>query len=144
MPPRKGIPMKTKLCAALCSLVHEEDGQLVPVIPRDEAKKLTEDEVLARFEFDHAVHHAIGGAEQHWNLTPRAKAHHRQKTAKQDIPQIAKTKRLEKATEEFRRKLLAKSGQIAETPDTKQKRKMQSRGFVGWRNFKGEPVKRGK
>jgi hypothetical protein len=144
MPPRKSISMKTKLCAALCSLVHEEDGQLVPVIPRDEAKKLTEDEVLARFEFDHAVHHAIGGAEQHWNLTPRAKAKHREKTAKQDIPQIAKTKRLEKATEEFRRKLLSKTG--AETAETdkkqKQSRKMQSRGFQQWRNFKGEIVKR--
>jgi hypothetical protein len=75
-------------------------------------------------------------------LTPRAKAKHREKTAKQDIPQIAKTKRLEKATEEFRRKLLAKTGEETAETDKKQSRKMQSRGFQAWRNFKGEIVKR--
>jgi hypothetical protein len=148
MPPRKGIPQRTLKVAALRTLAEslrvERDGQLVPALSHEQAKKMTEAEIEALFEYDHNIHHAIGGACQHWNLTPRLKAEHRQKTAKQDIPQIAKTKRLEKATEEFRRKLLAKSGQIPETSDTKQKRKIQSRGFVGWRNFKGEPVKRGK
>jgi hypothetical protein len=141
MPPRKQPSLKTKLAAALRDRLVEKDGKLVPY---EALKRMTDDDVISKFEFDHDVHFAIGGACQHWNLTPRLKAEHRQKTAKQDIPQIAKTRRLEKATEEFRRKLLAKSGHPAETSDTKQKRKMQSRGFVGWRNFKGEPVKRGK
>jgi hypothetical protein len=139
MPPRKQPSLKTKLAAALRDRLVEKDGQLVPY---DQLKRMTDDDVISKFEFDHNVHFSIGGSCQHWNLTPRLKAEHRQKTAKQDIPQIAKTKRLEKATEEFRRKLLAKSG--AETVETKQKpsRKMQSRGFQAWRNFKGEIVKR--
>jgi hypothetical protein len=148
MPPRKGIPQRTLKVAALRTLAEslrvERDGQLVPALSHEQAKKMTEAEIEALFEYDHNIHHAIGGACQHWNLTPRLKAAHRAQTAKKDVPMIAKAKRVEAATEEFRRKLLAKSGQIAETSDTKQKRKMQSRGFVGWRNFKGEPVKRGK
>jgi hypothetical protein len=143
MPPRKAIPLKTKLAAALRNRLIEKDGKLVPY---EQLKRMTDDDVISKFEFDHDVHFAIGGTCQHWNLTPRLKAEHRQKTAKQDIPQIAKTKRLEKATEEFRRKLLAKSG--AETAETDKKRKptskIQSRGFQQWRNFKGEIVKRGK
>jgi hypothetical protein len=146
MPPRKAVPQRTLKVAALRTLAEslrvERDGQLVPALSHEQAKKMTEADIEAMFEYDHNIHHAIGGSVQHWNLTPILKAKHREKTAKQDIPQIAKTKRLEKATEEFRRKLLAKSGQITETSDTKQKRKMQSRGFTGWRNFKGEPVKR--
>jgi hypothetical protein len=142
MPPRKKIPLKTKLAAALCNMLHEEDGQLVPVIPRDKAKTMTEDEVLAVFHFDHDIHHAVGGQDAHWNLTPRAVEKHRQKTAKRDIPQIAKTKRLEQAQEDFRRKVLAKTGQITEKEETKQKAKIKSRGFQQWRNFKGEIVKR--
>jgi hypothetical protein len=139
MPPRKQPSLKTKLAAALRDRLVEKDGKLVPY---EALKRMTDDDVISKFEFDHDVHFAIGGACQHWNLTPRLKAEHRQKTAKQDIPQIAKTKRLEKATEEFRRKLLAKSGQVEETSDTKQKRKMQGRGFQAWRNFKGEIIKR--
>jgi hypothetical protein len=144
MAPRRGhISQKTKLVAALCQLKHaDESGQLVPVISHEEAKSLTEDEILAKFEWDHNVHFAIGGACQHWNLTPTPKAQHRQKTAKQDIPQIAKTRRLEKAQEDFRRKVLAKTGQITEKEETKQKAKIKSRGFQQWRNFKGEIVKR--
>jgi hypothetical protein len=97
---------------------------------------------LAVFHFDHDIHHTIGGQDAHWNLTPRAVEKHRQKTAKRDIPQIAKTKRLEQAQEDFRRKVLAKTGQITEKEETKQKAKIKSRGFQQWRNFKGEIVKR--
>jgi hypothetical protein len=147
MPPRKAIPQRTKTVAALRALAEtmrvEKDGKLVPVITHAQAKRMTEDEIEALFQWDHNVHHAIGGCIQHWNLTPMLVAQHAVKTAKQDIPQIAKTKRLEKATEEFRRKLLAKTGSEPETAETKkQTHKMQSRGFQQWRNFKGEIVKR--
>lgn len=152
MPPRKGISMKTKLCAALCQMMEpDEAGGWRRVIPHKDAKRMTEDEILARFEFDHNVHFSIGGAEQHWNLTPLPREVHAVKTAKQDVPQIAKTKRLEKATEEFRRKLLVKTGQdpkgsVSKTAKTDKKpsRKMQGRGFQGWRDFQGRPVRRGK
>jgi hypothetical protein len=143
MPPRKAIPMKTKLCAALCQMMEpDEAGGWRRVIPHRDAKRMTEDEILARFEFDHNVHAAIGGTEQHWNLTPRTKETHRAKTAKKDVPMIAKAKRVEASHEEFRRKMLSKTG--AETEETKKpSSKMQSRGFQAWRNFKGEIVKRG-
>jgi hypothetical protein len=152
MPPRKAIPQRTKTVAALRALAEtmrvEKDGQLVPVITHAQAKRMTEDEIEAMFQWDHNVHHAIGGSIQHWNLTPMLVAQHAVKTAKRDLPQIAKTKRLEKAQIEFRRKIAAKTS--TGTPETdktgikKPTRKMQSRGFQAWRNFKGEIVKRGK
>ena len=70
---RAHIGFKTKLCATLCQMLRpDEAGRLVPVIPYAEAKVLTEDQVLARFHFDHdPIPHAEGGPDAHWNLTPR-------------------------------------------------------------------------
>ena len=55
MTSRPHIPLRTKLAAALCNLVRydEDAGTFVPVIPHEEAKRLSEQEVLSRFHFDH-------------------------------------------------------------------------------------------
>lgn len=102
---RKHISLRTKLAAALCHMLRPDDnGQLVLVIPYEQAKRMTEDEVLAVFDFDHwPVPKAMGGEDAHYNLTPRPRSEHREKTAKMDIPAIAKGRRITKAQEDFRK-----------------------------------------
>jgi hypothetical protein len=60
-------------------------------------------------------------------IFPRQKAAHREKTAKRDIPEIAKTKRLAKKQEAFREKVLKKIEQ--ETAALERKRSWGSRPF---------------
>lgn len=139
---RKAPSLRTKLAAVLRDRLVERDGQLVPDLSHEEAKAMTDDAVIARWEWDHVIHHAIGGSIHHSNLVARLREDHRAKTAKVDVPMIAKAKRVEASTAEFRRKMLAKSG--AETPETKKKpkKKLQGRGFQAWRNMRGDIVKR--
>lgn len=108
--PRKKIGLKTKLAATLCQMVKPSDGGgFERVIPHDQAKRMTEDQVLAVFHFDHdPIPKAHDGPDKHWNLTPRPRGEHCEKTAKRDIPMIAKVKRLSKAQEETRRRILAR------------------------------------
>ena len=94
---RKEPTLKAKLAATLRELLR---------IPYDEARLLTADQIISRVEFHHIHYHAQDGVDDHWNLDPLPKAEHRARTAKIDIPQIAKTKRLARAHEEFRTKLL--------------------------------------
>lgn len=113
MTARRYIPLKTKLAAVLCQMLRVDDaGKLVPTIPYDEAKTLTEDQILSRFQWDHwPFRHTDGGPDAHWNLQPMLKADHIEKTAKKDIPEIAETRRITASQEQMRRRLLAKSGQ---------------------------------
>lgn len=124
---RAHIGLKTKLAAALCQMVRpDETGGFTRVIPHDQAKRMTEDQVLAVFHFDHdPIPKAHGGPDTHFNLTPRPKPEHQAKTAKRDIPMIAKVKRLTREQEEFRRRVLKKT--------TGQKRK--PRGKIPSRAF---------
>jgi len=129
------IPLKTRLAAALLTMQHDPDGtgKLEPIIGYEEAKGLTDKQIIGRFDFDHGIHEAIDGPTMAWNITPRVRAEHRRKTAQIDIPQIAKTKRLERATAQHQGIMLAKSGQAA--PDVPPpvtrlpSRKIRSAGF---------------
>lgn len=127
--PRAHISLKTKLAATLCQMVRPNaDGEFEPVIPHDEAKRLSESEILARFDFHHAVDpHALGGSDHHSNLVPMLRSDHRERTAKIDIPAIAKSKRLTREQERFRATVTAKSGQ-GEAPAPR-KSKWPSRPF---------------
>lgn len=134
MKSRKHISLKTKLAAALRCMMVEQDGKLVPAISYEDAKGMTEDQVLTLFNFDHGIHHVISQNDEHWNLTPRFIAEHRAKTATVDRPMIAKSARLTEAHIEFQRRMLSKTGQADEGPQGKPKsrfptRKMQSRPF---------------
>lgn len=91
-----------ELSGAPSDLIH-----LAPyLISYEEAKKLTADQIISRFEFDHYPvkvfdQEAISAAglfdiNQPANLTVRHKREHREKTAKLDQPAIAKTKRITK------------------------------------------------
>ncbi len=111
MAERKHISLKVKLAAALLQMKRCErtltGERWTLVIPHEEAKTLTPDQIIARFHFDHyPIPHAQDGPDEPWNLTPAPIAGHQEKTAKVDIPQIAKTKRISKDHEEFRRRML--------------------------------------
>jgi hypothetical protein len=113
--PRKKITDSTKLASALRELAKtlrvEKDGQLVPALTYEQAKDMTGKEIEALFHYDHGIPHALGGTDDHWNLTPRLVDEHRAKTAKLDVPRIAKTKRITAKEQAFRDKLLRKKGQ---------------------------------
>lgn len=94
---RKHISYKTKLAAALRELAK---------IPRDHAEQMTEDQILSLFQFNHIVYHADTANDEHYNLDPMLIRAHRERTAKIDIPQIAKTKRISATQVEFRARLL--------------------------------------
>jgi hypothetical protein len=106
---RKHISLKTKLAAALLQMRRATpDGRWELIIPHSQAFRMTADEIIALFHFDHyPVPHSQGGPDEPWNLDPVMVAEHQKKTAKRDIPQIAKTKRISREHEEFQRRMLA-------------------------------------
>ncbi|UEM11907.1 hypothetical protein J4G43_046950 [Bradyrhizobium barranii subsp. barranii] len=125
---RAHISFKTKLAATLCEMLTDDGtGKLVKIIPHEDAVKMTEDQVLSLFRFDHGLYHAQGGSDEFWNLTPMLIEAHNVKTRQRDIPQIAKTHRIEKAEEEFRTRLLAKDRGEPRPPSRWPKRKMRTR-----------------
>ena len=98
--------MEVRLAAALLAITRfrlTPDGMFHdPVIPHDVAKQLTAKQIIRRFHFDHyPVPHAHGGSDHPSNLTPLPVIDHRTKTAKIDIPMIAKTKRVAAAHKDF-------------------------------------------
>lgn len=94
---RKEPTLKAKLAAALRELLG---------IPYEHAVLMTEDQVLSLVQWHHIHYHRDSANDEHWNLDPLPIRAHRDRTAKIDIPQIAKTKRIAKAEEEFRARLL--------------------------------------
>ena len=93
---RAHISLKTKLASALLTMLRPNaDGKLVRIIPHEEAKRLTADQILARFHWDHyPIRKADGGPDAPWNLEPRPVDEHQRKTRQVDQPQLAKQRRL--------------------------------------------------
>ena len=114
---RAHIPIKTKLAAALLQLHYGPIGY-EPHMPYEVSKRMSADQIIALFEWDHwPIPKAEGGPDEPWNLMPRPIDIHREKTAKIDIPAIAKGKRIRRDQEEFRRRILAKEpGRSARPP----------------------------
>jgi hypothetical protein len=80
---------------------------------------MTADQIISLFQFDHyPIRHADGGPDEPWNLDPMLATEHQEVTAKKDIPQIAKTKRLSAAEEAFRRRMLTPRAE-RETPKSR-------------------------
>jgi hypothetical protein len=90
------IPTKVKWAAALLAIRHEVDGRLVPCISYAEAKTLTADQIIARFDHHHVILEHFGGVTEPWNIQPMLRPEHRKRTAKLDVPAIAKGKRITK------------------------------------------------
>ena len=94
---------KLRLASTLLALGHALQalalmrGFVAEDISYEEAKskKLTSRQIIARYEWDHyPVRKADGGPDEPWNLVPRLIAAHRDKTARIDLPEIAKGKRI--------------------------------------------------
>ena len=101
---RRHINLKTKLAAALLQV---RDAKGDPLIDWEHAKQMTAHQIVSLWVWDHyPLRFEAGGPDEPWNLQPRLITEHRERTAKVDIPQIAKTKRISKDHEEFRRRLL--------------------------------------
>lgn len=107
-------------------------------IPREHLKEMTTEQVLSLVHIDHdpvpvAVAVSIGWTPEQYNhpsnLSIRAILDHREKTAKRDIPAIAKSDRVEEAHAAFRQKVLAKTDGSVEQPAEKRRAKIPSRPF---------------
>lgn len=94
---RKEPTLTAKLAAALRELFQ---------IPHEHAKLMTDEQVLSLFQWHHIEYHATGGSAEHWNLDPLTIRGHRARTAKIDVPQIAKTRRISRENEAFRARML--------------------------------------
>jgi len=60
-------------------------------------KTMSAAEINARFDWHHNIANADGGPDLHWNIEPIEREAHRERTAKIDVPRIAKGKRLRKS-----------------------------------------------
>lgn len=128
---RPHINVKTKLASALCHMLRpDEHGQWQRIISHDDAKRMTEDEIIALFDFNHhPILHVHGGPAVHWNLDPLLRADHRKVTNEIDIPRIAKGKRINRANDAFVNRLLAKDRGEPKPRSRWGKRKLRSRAF---------------
>lgn len=126
---RGHISLKEKLAAALAQMLRDDGaGKLVPVIPWDDAKQMTADQVLSLWAWDHYPRrHVDGGPDVHWNLVPRFIGEHREKTAKIDIPEIAKGDRIRDRLAEFNARMAAKDA--GDPRPQRSARKIPSRPF---------------
>jgi hypothetical protein len=117
MTDRAYIPFPARLAATLACLMRQEERDR---LRRDKAPAAT---VIGRFAFDHLDFHALGGSDSWWNLDPKLIPVHQEKTAKIDIPAIAKVKRL-------RKKEAAHQAKLAGEPALERAtRKLPSRSF---------------
>jgi hypothetical protein len=93
---RKHISWKTRCASAVldAQLVRERFG-LYPQRWYDDAKKMTEDQFLSLFQWDHNILHATEdeSRDKFWNLTPLLIQEHRTKT-KTDAKVVAKGRRI--------------------------------------------------
>lgn len=135
MKKRARVPLKTKLAAALCHMLRvDERGNLVRIISHEEAKRLTADEIISRFEFDHdPIPKAHDGPDEPWNLPPKLKSDHRAKTSNQDIPAIAKSRRIVSDEAQHHARMAAKTS--GEPVIEKPRRNWPSRPFPKGRGF---------
>lgn len=85
---RRGyVRLGDKLAAALACLLPAEQ--------RDDlrARNVPAGDVIALFEMDHVVLHALGGSDEWYNLDPKLNAPHREKS-RRDTAIVAKIKRI--------------------------------------------------
>ena len=128
---KQHIPLRAKLASALLQMLRpDENGELVRIIPHEDAKQMTDEQVISVFQFDHyPLREADGGPTIGWNLEPRPIKEHREKTAKIDLPEMAKSRRIREDQEAFQRRVLARDGGEERPRSRWPSRKLQSRGF---------------
>lgn len=138
---REHISLKTKLAAAICTLLE---------IPHEHQQLMSADQVLSLVQWDHypirrddglKLGMSVTEVDHHSNIRPLSIMAHREKTAKIDIPQINKSRRCRENEARRAAVMAAKSGnpdQIAAALEPladprrarpKPKRKIPSRPF---------------
>ena len=90
---RAGTPNLSTQVACLLLEVLDRRGQ---GISYQDAKKMTVKEICALVRWDHVVHDVWGGTLHPTNLVPRLVAESRKRAATKDIPEIAKSKRIQR------------------------------------------------
>lgn len=114
-------PNLTEKLASVLLVLKLGDDWLIPEPIRS---KGSADEILKCCQWDHyPVRRSDGGTNDPRNIRPLPAAVHAEKTAKKDLPEIAKGKRLSASAEETRRIILAKVGKIADDEVMRRKRK---------------------
>jgi hypothetical protein len=107
----KEATLKERYAAALLHLEAARctiDPTLQACIDRERARLLTAEQIISHFEVDHVVPKAFDGSNHPTNLNPIPKGGHRTKTAKKDVPLIAKTKRLAQNMAQWRNSMTNK------------------------------------
>jgi hypothetical protein len=137
--PMRRRPNAMERTAAALLAIKRGDGWLIPEPLRSTG---TAKEICSHVEWHHNTPHAIGGTTAPQNMTPLPVAEHAIETAKKTIPTVRKGLRLSAAQEEFRRRMLVKTGQAVGV-DVPPLRKKKSRP-MGYRKFDGTPVAGGK
>jgi len=112
---RRRLGLKTKLSAALLALGD---------IPYEHAKKMTANQIISLYHFDHGILHGVEIINEPWNLTPRLIKPHREKS-KRDCSTVAKVKRVSEKHEDFVRRVLA----VEKIPRERRGRSIPSRPF---------------
>lgn len=120
MKPKRRAPTRDERQAAAYLMIMDGTGK--PIVSREEAKGMTPREIVEAFErrvdWHHGIEHAIGGSMHPTNLEPLSPEDHK---VIPSTARVAKAKRISRDHEEFRKRILAKSGQ-AEAPPRKTKK----------------------
>jgi hypothetical protein len=126
-PRRPHVSLTTKLAAVLAELQYLRGDPFA----WPQLKAMTDAQLCSLYQWDHGVYHAWDGSKPHFtNLTPRLILAHREKTAKRDIPTIAKVRRAEKKREALAYGAIDVRGDMADGPPMRRdppKRKWPSR-----------------
>lgn len=140
MTARKDPNMTEKYAALVMTLVVEVDGELVPLVSREEAKQMTAEQIASLVHADHdpipfAIARDLGMTPKEYNhptnITIRPILAHRIKTAKHDVPQIAKGNRISAEQQDFQRRMLCRVGQAEPEEEKPQRRKALIPGSKG-------------
>jgi hypothetical protein len=137
---RRAISTRTKLASALLALGH---------VPYGHAKQMSEVQLISLYQFDHGILHAIQPIDLFWNLQPKLRAEHREKS-RRDTAIVAKTKRIaqDHAQHTARMRELGKAGadrfvgNHATLRVFRAKRKWPSRSFPRGRKLRPNPTQR--
>lgn len=118
---RRSPTWKEKCASCILEIMRLRGAPLA----RRRAKRMTVDDITGLFHFDHDAGFACHGADNHpTSITPRPVREHIEKTAKIDIPAIAKCRRISAEAEAFQSRLLAKAGQLAEVEVARRRKRI--------------------
>jgi hypothetical protein len=117
----------------LAAMILAWDRRAWAAISYERSKQMTAKQINALVELDHwPIRHADGGPDEPWNLMPRYKSEHLEKT-KRDATDMAKERKVRRAVVSHAAKMLVKGvptkAVLADAISELSKRKWPSRPF---------------